>query len=257
MSYAQRRWPLSPLTLGVALALVLLVLALPHLEAPMHLLFPELERPVYRRASFVELTLSHLGLVLAASAGAALIGVAAGIFSTRRSGAEFEPLVNAVTAIGQTFPPVAVLALSVPLLGYGGPPTLLALGVYAALPITESTIAGLNAVPRDVKEAAEGMGLSPLRLLADVELPLASPLILSGIRIAVIINIGTATVGSTIGALTLGSPIIEGLSASNPAYVLEGAVVVALLAIVTDRLFEDLAHWAQRRFAGPIADRAA
>jgi osmoprotectant transport system permease protein len=244
------------LTLLLAAALVALVLALPYLDAPMHALFPELERPVYRRASFVELTLSHLGLVLAASAAAAVIGVVAGIFSTRRSGAEFEPVINAITAIGQTFPPVAVLALSVPLLGYGGPPTLLALGIYAALPITESTIAGLNAVPRHVKDAAEGMGLSPWRLLVDVELPLASPLILSGIRIAVIINIGTATIGSTIGALTLGSPIIEGLSASNPAYVLEGAVVVALLAIVTDRLFEDLAHRAQARLAGPVAEGA-
>jgi osmoprotectant transport system permease protein len=243
--------PLSPLTLGLALALVALILALPHLAAPMHMLFPEVERPVYQRASFVELTLSHLGLVLVSSAAAALVGVAAGIFSTRRAGAEFEPLINAVTAVGQTFPPVAVLALAVPVLGYGGPPTLVALAVYAALPITESTIAGLHSVPRDVKDAGVGVGFSPLRLLADVELPLASPIILSGIRIAVIINIGTATIGSTIGALTLGSPIIEGLAASNPAYVLEGAVVVALLAIVTDRLFEDVTHWAQERLAGP------
>ena len=217
----------------------------------MHWLFPEVERPVYERATFVELVLSHLGLVLASTTAAAVVGVSAGIFATRRSGQEFEPLINAIAAIGQTFP-VAVLAISVPLLGYGGPPTLLALAVYAALPITESTIAGLTAVSRDVKDAAEGLGFSRLRLLADVELPLASPIILNGIRIAVIINIGTATIGSTIGALTLGSPIIEGLSASNPAYVLEGAVVVALLAILVDRLFEDMVHWARRR-SGAVA----
>jgi osmoprotectant transport system permease protein len=238
---------LSPLTICLAFVLVALVLALPHLHAPMHCLFPQIERPVYERATFVELVLSHLGLVLASSAAAAIVGVAAGIFATRQSGEEFEPLINAVAAIGQTFPPVAVLAISVPLLGYGGPPTLLALAVYAALPITESTIAGLNAVSRDVKDAAEGLGFSRLRRLADVELPLAFPIILNGIRIAVIINIGTATIGSTIGALTLGSPIIEGLSASNPAYVLEGALVVALLAVLVDRLFEDVVHWARRR----------
>ncbi|MBV9567110.1 MAG: ABC transporter permease subunit, partial [Hyphomicrobiales bacterium] len=102
----------------------------------------------------------------------------------------------------------------------------------------------------------EGLGFSRFRLLADVELPLALPIILTGIRIAVIINIGTATIGSTIGALTLGSPIIEGLSASNPAYVLEGAVVVALLAIFIDRLFEDGVHWARRR-TGTIVEAQA
>jgi osmoprotectant transport system permease protein len=244
----------SPLTVWLALALAALVLALPHLQGLMHFLFPEVERPVYQRATFLELTLSHLSLVLASSAAAAIVGVTAGIFATRESGAEFEPLINAIAAIGQTFPPVAVLALSVPLLGYGGPPTLVALAVYAALPITESTIAGLHAVPRDVKDAAEGLGFSKLRRLVDVELPLASPIILSGIRIAVIINIGTATIGSTIGALTLGSPIIEGLAASNPAYVVEGAIVVALLAILVDRLFEDVVHWAQRRSGSLGAD---
>ena len=249
----KRHWP-SRLTLALLVALVLLVIALPHLEAPMHLLFPGVERPVYQRASFVELTLSHLWLVLVSSAIAAVIGLSAGIFSTRQAGAEFAPLINAVTAIGQTFPPVAVLALAVPLLGYGGPPTLMALAVYAALPVTEGTIAGLHAVPHDAKDAAEGLGFSKLRRLIDIELPLASPIILSGIRIAVIINIGTATIGSTIGALTLGSPIIEGLAASNPAYVLEGAVVVALLAILVDRLFEHGVHWAQRR-SGVLAAR--
>ena len=247
-------WPLSPLTLALALALVALMLALPHLEGPMHFLFPEVERPVFRRASFVELTSSHLGLVLALERARRRSSASPPASSRPAAAAqEFAPLVNAVTAIGQTFPPVAVLALAVPLLGYGGPPTLVALCIYAALPITESTIAGLNAVPRDVKDAAEGMGFSPLRLLADVELPLALPLILSGIRIAVIINIGTATIGSTIGALTLGSPIIEGLSASNPAYVLEGAVLVALLAITTDRLFEDVTGWTRKRQAGAAA----
>ena len=84
---------------------------------------------------------------------------------------------------------------------------------------------------------------------------LASPIILNGIRIAGIINIGTATIGSTIGALTLGSPIIEGLSASNPAYVLEGALVVALLAIWVDRLFEDIVR-AARRHSGLVTSDA-
>ncbi len=81
------------------------------------------------------------------------------------------------------------------------------------------------------------MGLTPLQTLFWVELPLAAPVILAGLRTSVIINIGTAAIGSTVGALSLGSPIIEGLSGSNTAYVIQGAIVVGLLAIATDQLF--------------------
>ena len=86
-------------------------------------------------------------------------------------------------------------------------------------------------MPAAAIDAAEGMGFTPAQRLLAVELPLAAPVILAGIRTSVIISIGTATIGSTVGALTLGSPIIEGLSGSNTAYVLQGAVLVGLLAI--------------------------
>jgi osmoprotectant transport system permease protein len=89
-----------------------------------------------------------------------------------------------------------------------------------------------------VKEAARGMGFSKFEILRQIEMPLAFPFILAGLQTAVIINIGTATIGSSIGALSLGSPILEGLSANNPAYVMEGAMIVALLAIVTNGWFQ-------------------
>ncbi len=101
---------------------------------------------------------------------------------------------------------------------------------------------GLHAVPGPVREAAIGMGFGRLDVLWKIELPLAFPFILAGLRNAVIINIGTAAIGSAAGALSLGSPIIEGLSASNPAYVIEGALAVALLAMAADQclaLIED------------------
>ncbi len=224
----------------LSLLLVAAVVLMPHSGPIFHTIFPDLPRPVYTRASFVELTLAHLELVGVSSLAAAIVGIGLGIYVTRESGRDLAPLVGALAAIGQTFPPVAVLALVVPMLGYGAGPTILALTLYSVLPILEGTITGLRAVPAAAMDAATGMGFSARNRLLAVEIPLARPFILSGLRTAVIINVGTAAIGSSIGALSLGSPILEGLSASNPAYVLQGALIVALLAVVVDRWFDRL-----------------
>lgn len=224
----------------LAVLLVALVFGMP-LAAPLfHAWFPELRQPVYPRASFAQLTLSHLELVLLSSFAAGIVGVGVGIAATRPGGREVLPLVQALAVVGQTFPPVAVLALAVPLLGYGAVPTLLALFVYGTLPVLGNTIAGLQAVPATVRQAADGMGYTPWRKLLDVELPLAAPLIMAGIRISVIINIGTATIGSTVGAVSLGSPIVEGLTGDNTAYVIQGVLIVAVLAVLADSLLGEL-----------------
>jgi osmoprotectant transport system permease protein len=227
-------------SLWLTLALLGTVALMPYTGPIFHAVFPENPRPVYTRATFVELTLAHLELVAVSSLAAAFVAIGLGIFVTRESGRDFAPLISALAAIGQTFPPVAVLALAIPMLGYGSAPTIVALTLYAVLPILEGTITGLRAVPTSVTEAATGMGFSALGRLLHIELPLARPFIVSGLRTAVIINIGTAAIGSSIGALSLGSPIIEGLSAANPAYVLQGAIIVALLAVVVDRWFDRL-----------------
>ena len=134
-----------------------------------------------------------------------------------------------------------------PALGFGPRPTIIALFLYGLLPIIENAIAGLDGVPAAVREAAQGMGLSPWQVLRDVDLPLAAPLILAGVRVSVTIAIGTATIGSTVGALTLGTPIFDGLAADKVPFVLQGAVLVALFAILTDMLFALL----ERRLARP------
>lgn len=231
------RWGALRSVLGMAALLTGLIVLLPRSAPLFQALFPGLERPLYTRASFLDLTLAHLQLVVGATVGAALAGVGVGILVTRRAGRRLLPLALAIAAIGQTFPPVAVLALTVPILGYGSGPTLVALFVYALLPILANTVAGLDGVEPSVLEAADGMGFTPFRRLALVELPLAAPVILAGIRTSAIVNVGTATVGSTVGALSLGSPIIEGLSGSNTAYVVQGAVLVATLALFVDRAF--------------------
>jgi osmoprotectant transport system permease protein len=204
--------------------------------------FPGVHPEIFDRASFVELFLSHLGLVAVAGAAASLVGVALAVFVTRPAGRDFRTIANMLATIGQTFPPAAVLALAVPALGFGPRPTIVALFLYGLLPILENAIAGIEGVPGAVRDAARGMGLSPWQVLRDVELPLAAPVILAGIRVSVTIAIGTATIGSTVGALTFGTPIFDGLAGNKLPYVLQGAVLVALFAIVTDLLFAALAR---------------
>jgi osmoprotectant transport system permease protein len=223
------------------LALLALAALMPMTAPLFQAWFPDNPHPLYRRASFLELTLAHAILVGVSSLVAAIIGIGAALVVTSDKGRAFLPMAGALAAIGQTFPPLAVLALAVPALGYGLAPTLVALVLYTILPILEMTIAGLENVPQGVREAARGLGFSPLGLLWRVRLPLAAPFILAGLRTALIINIGTATIGSSVGALSLGSPIIEGLSASNTAYVIQGAVIVAAFAIATDRSFAAIA----------------
>lgn len=219
---------------------LLMLVGLPHSQAIFASLFPELPRPVYQQESFLALALAHFWLVSVSSLFAVVIGVGAGIVVTRPWGKEFRPLVETIAAVGQTFPPVAVLAIAVPVMGFGQQPAIIALILYGILPVLQATLAGLGSISASVREIASGMGMSPVQQLRKVELPLAAPVILAGIRTSVIINIGTATIASTVGASTLGTPIIIGLSGFNTAYVIQGAVLVALAAIIVDRLFERL-----------------
>jgi osmoprotectant transport system permease protein len=243
----------SPL-LWVAVLFAGLVSRTDELKPVLHWAFPGVEPVIYQRSSFLALALSHFGLVAGASGAAILVGVSLAVFVTRSAGMDFRAMVNAVATIGQTFPPAAVLAITVPIVGFGAQPTMIALFLYGLLPIVENAIAGLEGVPRGVREAAEGIGLSRWQQLRDVDLPLAAPVILSGIRTSVTIAIGTATIGSTVGALTLGTPIFDGLVANKLPFVLEGAVLVALLAILTDMLFARLERWLQRRARQAISE---
>lgn len=200
--------------------------------------FPGLDAYLYERANPAQLVAEHLWLVSASSSSALAVGVSLGMAVTRRAGRDFLPTVNSLVSVGQTFPPVAVLALAVPAVGFGAAPTIIALFLYGLLPIVRNTISGLEAVPVPVVEAARGMGMTGWQSLCKVELPLASRVIMAGVRTSVVINIGTATIGATIGAGGLGAPIITGLASDNPAYILQGAVLAALFAILADGLIE-------------------
>jgi osmoprotectant transport system permease protein len=235
----------SPLP-WVGVLFLALLFGMPSLAPVFHWVFPLVTPPVFTRGSFFELFLSHLGLVAAASLAATGLGVGLAVFVTREAGRDFRPIVNALATVGQTFPPAAVLALAVPALGFGPRPTIVALFLYGLLPVIENAIAGLDGIPAALREAALGMGLSPWQILRDVELPLALPAILAGVRVSVTIAIGTATIGSTVGALTLGTPIFDGLAANKLPFVIQGAVLVALFAILTDMGFARLQRRLQR-----------
>jgi osmoprotectant transport system permease protein len=224
-----------------------LLLGMPALAPVFAWAFPGVAPPVFDRSSYFALWLSHAGIVAAASAAATATGVGLAVFATRPAGQDFRPLITTLATIGQTFPPAAVLALAVPAIGFGPRPTLVALFLYGLLPIVQNAMAGLETVPAAVREAADGMGLSSGQRLYKVELPLAAPAILAGVRVSVTIAIGTATIGSTVGALTLGTPIFDGLAANKLPYVIQGALLVALFAIVTDMGFARL----ERRLATP------
>lgn len=234
------RWLRDPLPWTLALLLAL-IFGMTSLGGFFHWLFPDLQRPVYQQDSFFSLVKAHLLLVSLSSLIAVLIGVTAGIAVTRRAGREFRSLIETVVAMGQTFPPVAVLAIAVPVMGFSEKPAIIALVLYGLLPILQGTLAGIDSVPAATREIAQGVGMSRWQILTRVELPLAAPVIISGIRTSVIINIGTAAIASTVGTQSLGSPIIIGLSGFNTAYVMQGAVLVALLAIIVDMVFE---RWA-------------
>lgn len=224
---------------------LLILLATPSFYLPLfRLIFPGQEEILYARKSMATLLGEHLLLVTLSSTAATIVGVALGLVVTRNRGKRFMPVVRDLSSLAQTIPPVAVLALSVPLLGYGGTPTVVALFLYSILPVISNTISGIQEVEVSVNEASAGMGMTPRQQLFMTELPLSARVIAAGVRTSVIVNIGTATIGATIGAGGLGVVIIAGLVRSNTAFVLAGAGAAAAVALLADWGFDLL----DRRF---------
>ncbi|HZO22576.1 MAG TPA: ABC transporter permease [Steroidobacteraceae bacterium] len=216
-----------------AFALLVSFLITPQSFAPLFVPLTQFGAPpIYDQGNLLDLALAHLATVCCAAAASAAVAVGLGILVTRPGGREFLPFSRTLVNIGQTFPPVAVLALAVPLVGFGEKPTLIALFAYGLLPIFENTVVGLQTCPPAVLEAASGMGMSARQRLRSVELPLAMPLILEGIRLSLVINVGTATIGSTVAAKGLGEVIIAGLLSNNTAFILQGGLLTGLMAIL-------------------------
>jgi osmoprotectant transport system permease protein len=202
-------------------------------------LFPGQPSPLYPLASPLELLGQHLTLALGSSALAAVLGFLGGSLAHFR-GASLKGLILGAGSLAQTIPPVAVLALAVPLLGFGNTSVLFALALYGILPVIHGTLAGLESVSPDAVDAARGLGMSRMERFRIVELPLALPAVAAGLRTSVLINVGTAAIGAAMGAGGLGRPIMAGLVQFKTSYVVQGALAAAVLALALDWLLSRL-----------------
>jgi glycine betaine/choline ABC-type transport system substrate-binding protein/ABC-type proline/glycine betaine transport system permease subunit len=183
-------------------------------------------------AELLAQTYEHLLLTVVAVALSILVGLPAGLWLTRRR--RMKGLVLGLAGVVQTIPSLALLGFLIPLTGIGAAPAVVALFLYALLPIVRNTVTGVEGVQAAVKEAAVGMGMTDWEVLRKVELPLATPSILAGIRTATVVSVGVATLAALIGGGGLGVYVFRGISLANTAMLLAGAVPAALLALSLD-----------------------
>lgn len=179
-------------------------------------------------------TLTHIGLTFISLLIAIVIGLPLGILIAHKR--KLSGAVLGIAGVFQTIPSIALLGFLIPVLGIGAKPAIFALLLYALLPIIRNTYTGITGVDATVKEAARGIGMSYSQILFKVELPLAMPVIMAGIRTATVINVGVATLASLIAAGGLGEFIFGGISLNNTNMILAGAIPAALLAIIFDFL---------------------
>jgi osmoprotectant transport system permease protein len=188
-----------------------------------------------RRGEIATLTAQHIALVVAAAAIAIAVGVPLGVFLTRRPKVA-RPVLAAANVV-QTIPSLALFGFLIPipfLGGIGARTAVVALVVYSLLPILRNTYAGIRSVDPAVVEAAAGLGMTDRQRLTSVELPLAFPVVLAGIRIAVVVGIGLATIAAAIGAGGLGVLIFRGVATVDHRLILAGALPAAILALAAD-----------------------
>jgi osmoprotectant transport system permease protein len=191
------------------------------------------------------LTRQHLTLVLLAVALACVAGIPLGVLAAALP--RLRQVVLGLTGVLQTVPSLALLALLIPLLGMiGTVPALVALVVYALLPIVRNTCTGLLQVPAGLQLAAQALGLRPFQRLLHIDLPLALPVILAGVKTAAVMSVGTATIAAFIGAGGFGERITIGLALNDNDMLLAGAIPAALLALLTQGAFELLERLAGR-----------
>ncbi|HHX92614.1 MAG TPA: ABC transporter permease [Clostridiales bacterium] len=181
------------------------------------------------------LLLQHLQLTGIAILSAIAIGVPLGILITRYK--SIAGPILAVSSVFQTIPSIAFFGVLIPFLGIGKKTAIIVLFLYALLPIVKNTYTGIKEVSPFLKDAGKGMGMTNMQILTMVELPQSLPVIMAGVRIATVINIGTTTIAAYIGAGGLGQLIFTGIQLYRNEMILAGAIPAALLAILIDRLF--------------------
>lgn len=186
-------------------------------------------------------TWEHIYISLIAIFLGIIVAVPLGVLLTRVP--KIANFILGLLNVLQTIPSFAILALFIPLLGIGLVPAIVALFLYSLMPILRNTYIGIRDVKKDLIEAGIGMGMTEWERIRLVELPLATPVIMSGIRLATVFLIGWATLASYIGAGGLGDYIFSGMNLYKPEYILAGAIPVTLLALVTDLFLGKVETW--------------
>ncbi len=198
-------------------------------------------RPESLSSKLLARTLEHLRLVLLSLGPAILVSIPLGVLAFRRP--MLGQVILALASVLQTIPSLALLVFMLPLLGVGPAPAIAALFLYSLLPIIRNTASGLQSIPASIRNSAIALGLTETRRLLLVELPIATPAVLAGIKTSAVINVGTATLGALIGAGGYGQPIFTGVRLDDFGLILEGAVPAAALALLVQGVFE----YAERR----------
>ena len=183
----------------------------------------------------LKLTFDHIEITLIAVSISTVIGVAIGIFITRHQ--RVAGAIIGIAGILYTIPSLALFGMLIPFIGIGLKPTLIALILYSQLALIRNTFVGIVHIDPSIREAGKGMGMSNWQFLRMVEIPVALPVIMAGIRTAAVMNIGTATIAAYIGAGGLGWLIFRGIASVNSDQIIAGAVPVILLAVAVDYLF--------------------
>lgn len=193
------------------------------------------------------LALEHLILASATSLLSALIAFGSAVLLSRSRFTSLRNLVMSASSVIETFPTVAVMALLIPLTGYGFVPVAIALFFYGLLPVFRNTVEGLLSISHELVDSALGLGMDERQVLKRLRLPLAMPLVLQGLRISLLINISAATIGAAVGAGGLGIPIVSGLRSFDPVLILQGSLPVACLALFVDSALRRLESRLERR----------
>ncbi|ATF30096.1 ABC transporter permease [Staphylococcus simulans] len=190
----------------------------------------------------IQKTSEHFFISIVALLIAIVVAVPIGILLAKTKKAA--SIVLTTAGVLQTIPTLAVLAIMIPIFGVGKTPAIIALFVYILLPILNNTVLGVQNINPDVRQAAISMGMTKFQLMKDVEMPLALPLILSGIRLSSVYVISWATLASYVGAGGLGDFVFNGLNLYNPIMIVSAAVLVTALALIVDYVLRAVEKWA-------------
>src|SRR5699024_3552564 len=187
-------------------------------------------------------TVEHFYISMIALLIAIVIAVPLGIILSKMK--KTSNVVLTIAGVLQTIPTLAVLAIMIPIFGVGKLPAIVALFIYVLLPILNNTVLGVKNIDNNIKEAGTSMGMTKLQLMKDIELPLALPLILGGIRLSSVYVISWATLASYVGAGGLGDFVFNGLNLYDPIMIVSAAVLVTILALLVDYVLRAVEKWA-------------